>query len=145
VWAALGGHLGITNLLLAREDVNPNTEEIEHGRTPLGWAVYKGHEGVVKLLLDRVDIDLNIADTKCRRTPLGCATMGGHGGMVKLRNYSRNSNAPFPPPTPVMSQKAPALGDVAYFNASIRVPQFRWTILHHRCGFPPSPKHSSQQ
>jgi len=46
-------------LLLGREDVNPNTADTKYSAPPLWYAVKWGYEGVVKLLLDRRDIDPN--------------------------------------------------------------------------------------
>jgi len=48
-WAAERGHFGVVQLLLAREDINPNIPD-GIGRTPLALAVRAGHDGVVKLL-----------------------------------------------------------------------------------------------
>jgi len=50
-------HEGTVELLLGREDVNPDIPDTECGQTPLSWAAENGHEGIVKLLLGREDVN----------------------------------------------------------------------------------------
>ena len=73
-------------MLLAREDINPNTPDIRSCRTPLARAAENGHVGVVKLLLGRDDINRNapgpLLASGC--TPLVLAAQSGHEGVVKL-------------------------------------------------------------
>jgi len=82
--AAENGYEGVVELLLEREDVNPNTPDILYGQTPLLWAARNGHEGIVRLLLRRGDVDPNIPGAKHDRTPLWWAAENGHEGVVKL-------------------------------------------------------------
>ena len=49
-WAAGNGHEGVVEILLCRDDINPNKPD-EDGQTPLLLAARNGHEGVVKILL----------------------------------------------------------------------------------------------
>ena len=59
-------------LLLGLEDVNPDTPDTEHGRTPLSWAAENGYKGIVRLLLEREDVDPN-SSSKSGQTPLRVA------------------------------------------------------------------------
>ena len=83
-WAAIRGHEEVVNILLEREDINPNQADTEYGRTPLQWAAKNGHEGIVKMLLERKDINPDQPDTKHSRTPLSWAAKEGHEGVVKI-------------------------------------------------------------
>jgi len=76
---------GIVKLLLEREDINPNTADIEYGQTkPLSWAAEGGHEEAVKFPLEREDINPSIADIGPGQTPLSWAARGGYERVVKL-------------------------------------------------------------
>lgn len=46
------GREAVVKLLLARDGVDPNSED-SIGRTPLSWVVEKQHKKVVELLLAR--------------------------------------------------------------------------------------------
>jgi len=59
-WAENRGYEGTANLLLEREDSNPNTADTGLGRTLLVQAASGGHRGVVKLLLKREDLNPDI-------------------------------------------------------------------------------------
>jgi len=83
-------------LLLAREDINPNTADTEHGRTPLLWAAEGGHVEVARLLLAREDINPNTADTERGRTPLLWAAVGGHDAIVKMLLEREDINPDIP-------------------------------------------------
>ncbi|RPA89627.1 ankyrin, partial [Choiromyces venosus 120613-1] len=69
--------------LLARADVNPNTPDIEYGRTQLCWAAWDGQEVVAKVLLAREDVSPNMPDAEDGLTPLCCAAENGHEVVVK--------------------------------------------------------------
>ena len=56
MWAPSNRHEGVVEVLLGRDDVNPDKPDI-YGRTPLWWAAKNGHMGVVGILLERDDID----------------------------------------------------------------------------------------
>ena len=81
-WVARNGHVGAAELLLGREDVDPNSPDSDN-RTPLGSAAFNGHEGMVKLLLEREDVDPNRPD-EYEETPLVWAALKGHEGVVKV-------------------------------------------------------------
>ena len=83
-WAAEQGHERVVNMLLEREDVNPDRTDTQDGRTPLSWAAEHGHEGVLKMLLERKDVNPDQADIKYGRTPLLWAVEQGHEGVVKM-------------------------------------------------------------
>ena len=83
-WAAWKGYEEVANILLKREDDNPNQGDTEYGTTPLSWAAEKGHEGIVKMLLKREDVNPDQADTEYTRTPLSWAAEMGHEGIVKM-------------------------------------------------------------
>jgi len=82
VWAALNGHEGVVEILLGRDDINPDQRGM-YSRTPLWCAAFYGHEGVVKMLLGRDDVTPDTPDGS-KRTPLLCAAENGHGEVVKL-------------------------------------------------------------
>ena len=82
--AAERGHEGIVNILLGREDINPDQADINPGLTPLIWAADHGHEGVVKLLLEREDVNLNATDGEFGCTALSWAADNGRVGVVKI-------------------------------------------------------------
>ena len=60
-------------MLLEREDLDPNKEDIKYGWTPLLWAAEKGRSAVVKMLLEREDVNPNRAENKYGATPLSWA------------------------------------------------------------------------
>ena len=70
MWAVIQGHEEVVNMLLEREDVNPDQPDTKYGRTPLSWAAREGHQGVVKILLERGDVNPDQHDTRYSRTPL---------------------------------------------------------------------------
>ena len=74
----------VVRMLLERDDVNPNTADTEHGRTPLSWAAENGHEGVVRILLERNDVNPDTADTEYNRTPLWWAAKNGYEEVVRM-------------------------------------------------------------
>jgi ankyrin repeat protein len=81
-YAAENGHEAVVRLLLARADVEVNSET-EYGRTPLLWAAENGHEAVIRLLLTRVGIEVN-SESGYGRTPLSSAAKNGHEAVVRL-------------------------------------------------------------
>jgi len=81
-WAARRGQEEMVEMLLEREDVNPN--HVSHGQTPLMWAAQGGHEEIVKMLLEREYVNPNHAGAKIGRTPLSLAAKNGHEGVVKI-------------------------------------------------------------
>jgi len=81
-WAAHNGHDEMVEMLLGREEVDPDKQDND-GRTPLSHAAGRGYEGVVKLLLRREDVNPNRPDN-CDQTPLMFATKLGHRGVVAL-------------------------------------------------------------
>ena len=54
--AARKGHEEVVNILLGREEVDPDKPD-DIGRTPLSYAAQEGHEGVVKTLLRLEGVD----------------------------------------------------------------------------------------
>jgi ankyrin repeat protein len=46
-WAAGNGHEATMKLLLAKDDIDPDSKDTKYGRTPLSWAARNGHERVV--------------------------------------------------------------------------------------------------
>ena len=97
-WAAGNGHEGVMKLLLARNDVSPDTPDTVYGRTPLSWAAENGHEGAVKLLLEWKDVNPD-SSSKSGRTPLSWAAGNGHERVVNALleredvNPNRSSNS----------------------------------------------------
>jgi hypothetical protein len=81
-YAAENGHEAVVRLLLARADVEINSED-KYGQTPLSYAAENGHEAMVKLLLARADIEINSED-KYGPTPLSYAAKNGHETVIKL-------------------------------------------------------------
>ena len=82
MWAAIHGKEEIVRLLLARNDVNPDTPGKEDV-TPLWLASMNGHDGVVQLLLASDDVDPNKPEIS-GQTPLGTASFFGNEGVVRL-------------------------------------------------------------
>jgi hypothetical protein len=56
-WAAGNGYNAIVNLLLAKDDIDPDLKDSQYGQTPLSWAARNGHEAVVKLLLETGQVE----------------------------------------------------------------------------------------
>jgi len=81
-WAARNGHEGVVEILLGREDVDPDKPD-DDGQTPLSHAAGNGHEGVVEILLGREDVNLDKPDI-WDRTPLSHAAGNGHEGVVGI-------------------------------------------------------------
>jgi hypothetical protein len=68
-WAAGNGYNAVVNLLLAKDDINPDLKDSQYGQTPLSWAARNGHEAIVKLLLETGQVEADSKD-KYGRTPL---------------------------------------------------------------------------
>jgi ankyrin repeat protein len=83
VWAAGNGYHTVVNLLLAKDDTNPDIKDSQYGGTPLSWAARYGYDKVVKLLLETGKVDVESND-KDKRTPLSQAAKNGHDTVVKL-------------------------------------------------------------
>ena len=81
-WAAYNGHEGVVEILLGRDDINPNKRGVG-GQTPLCCAAQKGQERVVEMLLERDDVDPDEPDLD-GQTPLCCAAQDGREGVVKI-------------------------------------------------------------
>src|ERR1700722_12955658 len=82
--SAENGHEAVVKRLLAQDDVDVNSKDLQYGQTPLSWAAKKGHDAVVKLLLARDDSDVNSNDGIYGKTPLSWAAENGHEPVVKL-------------------------------------------------------------
>ena len=82
VWAARNGHQGVVEILLRREDIDPDKPGV-FDQTPLSCAAWNGHESVVKTLLGRGEVDPNGID-KGGETPFTYAAGSGHEGIVKI-------------------------------------------------------------
>jgi ankyrin repeat protein len=80
--AAEYGYVAVIKLLLAKDGVDPDSEDND-GWTPLSRAADNGREAVVKLLLatNRVDPDSKGIDG---RTPLSLAATKGYETVIKL-------------------------------------------------------------
>jgi hypothetical protein len=82
-WAAGNGYDIVVNVLLKKDNINPNLKDGQSGRAPLSWAAYSGHEAVVNLLLETGKAEVDLKD-KYGRTPLWEAAYSGHEAVVKL-------------------------------------------------------------
>ena len=91
-WASWRGYEEVANMLLERENVNPDQADTKYGQTPLSWAAEGGHEGVVKMLLEREDVNPDQPDTYYGQTPLSWAAANGHEGVVKMLLERRDVN-----------------------------------------------------
>ncbi|SCO84736.1 uncharacterized protein FRV6_08863 [Fusarium oxysporum] len=80
--AASSGFVADVGLLLARDDVDANSDNRD-GRTPLSLAAAAGHKAVVELLLAHHEVNTDSKDHR-KRTPLSHAAENGHGAVVKL-------------------------------------------------------------
>ncbi|OAL55039.1 hypothetical protein IQ07DRAFT_531702, partial [Pyrenochaeta sp. DS3sAY3a] len=74
-WASEKGREGCARLLLAREDVDPDSKD-HNGCTPLAWAARYGH-GTVRYLLDSTSAEPDQKDND-GMTPLSWAAKCGH-------------------------------------------------------------------
>jgi len=92
--AAESGQEGVVEILLRREDINPDNPDA-YGQTPLFRAASNGHERVVEVLLERDDVNHNKPDDR-GQTPLYCAASTGHKKVVEtlLRRDDVNPNKP---------------------------------------------------
>jgi len=82
-WAAERGRDAVIRLLLATDQVDPDSKATFAGRTPLSWAAGEGCEGVVKFLLATNGVDPDSKD-ESGRTPLSFAAEGGREVVVTL-------------------------------------------------------------
>ncbi|KAL4994938.1 ankyrin repeat-containing domain protein [Aspergillus recurvatus] len=90
LWAVEEGNEGVVQLLLAREDIDSNLQDI-HGQTALSWAAEKGHYRIVRMLLGQGS-NPNIEDN-AGRTPLTWASEYGHVNAVRaLLEYHKLDN-----------------------------------------------------
>jgi ankyrin repeat protein len=81
--AAELGHEAVVKLLLAADEVDPDSKKNASDRTPLSYAARMGHEAVVELLLGAgVNPDSKAGTDD--RTPLSHAAQMGHEAVVKL-------------------------------------------------------------
>ncbi|RFU26745.1 hypothetical protein B7463_g9592, partial [Scytalidium lignicola] len=82
-WAAWNGCSDVINLLLEKNNVDPDLKDSQYDRTPLSWAAESGYEVIVKLLLETDKVDVSSKD-KYGQTPLLWAAKKGHEAIVKL-------------------------------------------------------------
>ncbi|KAF5542400.1 ankyrin repeat [Fusarium napiforme] len=82
-YAARHGHEEVVRLLIAREDVDPNSTEGMYGAT-LSWAAKNGYAAIVKFLLCKQGPFADHAHEKYRRTPLSFAADNGHREVIGL-------------------------------------------------------------
>jgi len=73
----------VVRLLVARDDVDADSEGRYDGRTPLSRAAENGHEAVVRLLAARDDVNIHSKDKK-GWTPLSWAAEKKHEAVVRL-------------------------------------------------------------
>ncbi|KAH8800125.1 ankyrin repeat-containing domain protein [Flagelloscypha sp. PMI_526] len=64
-WACERGHLNVVKVLIARNDVEINSQD-ENGLTPLLWACRNGCSDVVKLLIGQTNVNVNSVDHRGR-------------------------------------------------------------------------------
>lgn len=67
--AAYHGSMDVLQLLLAFEEVNPNSRDRKYIRPPLSWAIIQGHSSIVRTLLKDHRVNVNLED-KWGNTPL---------------------------------------------------------------------------
>jgi len=80
LWVAIWGWADIVQLLLARQDIDPNPKATS-GNTPLAAAAKGGHEEIARLLISRNDVQPSFAHEFC---PLWLATINGHARILEL-------------------------------------------------------------
>ena len=78
--AAVQGHVEIVRLLLARDDVDMNSED-KDGRSPLWYGIDKGHLEVVRLFFAQGDVDVHSRD-KDGRSLLSYAAESKNSNIV---------------------------------------------------------------
>ena len=81
-WAASHGHKAVVDILLARDNVDPDLKN-NRGQTLLSLAASNGRKAMVNLLLARDNIDPNSQDED-GQTPLSLAACYGHKAIVSL-------------------------------------------------------------
>ncbi|KAF5713099.1 ankyrin repeat [Fusarium mundagurra] len=82
-YAARYGRGDVVKLLVARDDVDPNSNDKLCGETPISWAAKYGHAAVVKVLLEDERVLANCTERE-DRTPLSFAAENGNLEVVKL-------------------------------------------------------------
>ena len=82
VWAAMGGHERVVEMLLKRGDIDPDMPG-EDGQTPLWFGAWYGSEGVVKMLLERDEVNPDTQDNY-GQTPLEIAMWNVHEGVAEM-------------------------------------------------------------
>ncbi|KAJ5994249.1 ankyrin [Penicillium sp. IBT 35674x] len=90
-WAAKLGHDPIVKMLLDRDDIEPDLENLRY-RTPLSFAAEHGHLPVVDLLLRQNNVTPDSKDYY-DRTPLSFAAEKGHVSIVELLLQQKNIDA----------------------------------------------------
>ncbi|KAG4437278.1 hypothetical protein IFR05_007255 [Cadophora sp. M221] len=83
LWAAGNGYNAVVNLLLAKDDIDPDLKDNQYGQTPLSWAAENGHEAVVKLPLETGKVEVDSKDNG-GQTPLSLAAENGYEAVVKM-------------------------------------------------------------
>jgi Ankyrin repeats (3 copies) len=78
-----GKHEAVVKLLLAKDQVDPDSKDASYGQTPLSWAAENGHQAVVKLLLAKDGVDPDSKDSY-GHTPLSWAAENDHKAVVRL-------------------------------------------------------------
>jgi len=89
--AAMGGHVGITRLLLER-GLAVNGRAHTDGMTPLAYVSVRGHLKVMRLLLER-KADVNLPDTGGNSALLHAAMRGRADAVRLLLEHGANVNA----------------------------------------------------
>jgi hypothetical protein len=82
-WAAGNGYDIVVNVLLEKDNIDPNLKDTQSGRAPLSWAAENGHDTIVKRLLETGKIEVDSKD-KNGQTPLSWAAKNGHEAILKL-------------------------------------------------------------
>jgi ankyrin repeat protein len=82
LWAAEHGDATVLQMLLAKDDVEPDSRNYL-GRTPLSLAAENGHVAVVGLLVKQDNVDVDSQDP-LGRTPLLYAAMSGQEAIVRI-------------------------------------------------------------
>ena len=81
-WAARNGHDRLVEMLLRREEVNPDKPD-RFGQTPFSLAAQQGQEEVVKMLLGREEVNPD-RPSMYGQAPLSLAAWYGHEQVVKM-------------------------------------------------------------